>query len=164
AARRSAAGRLLAGIKRLRARAPSREPRRVARTVTLSQAQASLPVVGLELDGWQRRYLAVAGGHRSPEAMAHAWPPEDHWWQIGQQPLALIRAGGPDPTILQAHEVVLVQANPDQLPELLAALAGALGVRVPAALAGSAGRPPPWKPTRRGRGLSARPGDAVSRP
>ena len=146
AARRSAAGRLLAGIKRLRARAPSREPRRVARTVTLSQAEASLPVVGLELDGWVRRYLAVAGGHRSPEAMATSWLPQDRWWQIGQEPLALIRAGNLDPTTLQAHEVVLVQAHPDQLQQLLAALAGALGVRVQAALAASDGHGPPGQP------------------
>jgi hypothetical protein len=114
--------------------------------VTLSQAQASLPVVGLELDGWRRRFLAVAGGHRSPEAMADTWPPGDRWWQIGQEPLALVRAGNPDPTTLQAHEVVLVQAGPDRLPELLAALAGALGVRVQAALAASDGHGPPGQP------------------
>jgi hypothetical protein len=105
-----------------------------------------LPVVGLELDGWQRRLLAVAGGHRSPEAMAQTWPPDDHWWQIGQPPLALIRAGGPDPTTLQAHEVVLLQAGPDQLQELLAALAGALGARVQAALPASDGPSAPGQP------------------
>jgi hypothetical protein len=146
AARRSAAGHVLAGIKRLRASLPSREARRMARTVTLSPAEASLPVVGLELDGWQRRLLAVAGGHRSPEAMAQTWPPDDHWWQIGQPPLALIRAGGPDPTTLQAHEVVLLQAGPDQLQELLAALAGALGARVQAALPASDGPSAPGQP------------------
>jgi hypothetical protein len=137
-----------ARLRRVRRRRASRArpPLQPTRPLVLTPGQASLPVVGLELDGWVRRYLAVAGGHRSPEAMATSWPPQDRWWQVGQEPLALIRAGNPDPTTLQAHEVVLVQAHPDQLQQLLAALAGALGVRVQAALAASDGHGPPGQP------------------
>ena len=34
------------------------------------------------------RFLAVAGGHRSPEVMARTWPEGDRWWRVGEEPAA----------------------------------------------------------------------------
>jgi hypothetical protein len=55
----------------------------------------------LELDPGLRRFLAVAGGHPSPEAMAERWAEQDSWWRVGERPRATTprmprtRAGSP---------------------------------------------------------------------
>jgi hypothetical protein len=100
----------------------------------------------VELDGPRRRFLAVAGSHRSPEAMASTWNPQDRWWQIGPQPLALVRVAPGQPGTLQAREVVLVAAAPDRLQELLQALAAGLGVTLQAALPAGGGQGQPGQP------------------
>jgi hypothetical protein len=122
---------------------PPTEP---VRLLDLPPGPSSLAVAEVELDGTRRRFLAVAGGHRSADAMASTWNPQDRWWQVGPQPLALIRATPSHPGTLQAREVVLVAAAPDRLQELLQALAGGLGVTLQAALPAGAGQGQPGQP------------------
>jgi hypothetical protein len=145
-ARRAAAGRLIALARQARARARSSETGTVVREVTLPPAQGSLAVVEVELDGPRRRFLAVAGGHRSPEAMASTWSTQDRWWQVGPQPLALIRVTPSHPGTLRAREVVLVAAAPHQLQDLLQALAAGLEATLQAALPASNGQGQPGQP------------------
>jgi Acetyltransferase (GNAT) domain len=104
-----------------------------ARVVEVPPAGRALPAGRLEPDVAVLRFLAVAGGHPSPEAMARTWPAGDAWWAVGEAPAALLRLGGGDgpPPV---REVVLVQADAPPVEELVGAVAAALGAPVRVAL------------------------------
>jgi hypothetical protein len=118
------AARVMGRLRRARPR-PAVRPRTGARPLRVEPAPGDLPAARLELDTPLRRFLAVAGGHRSPEAMARTWSPGDSWWRVGHEPAALLRLGTGQPA--PVREVVLVNAAPDQLEELVGALAAEVG-------------------------------------
>jgi hypothetical protein len=105
-----------------------------ARVLDVPPADPALPASRLEPDVPQLRFLAVAGGHASPEAMARTWPDGDSWWRVGEEPLALLRLGGAGSGPPRVREVVLAQADAAPLEELVGALAAALGAPVRVAL------------------------------
>jgi hypothetical protein len=121
--------------------------------VDVRPAGRALPADRLEPGVAVLRFLAVAGGHASPEAMARTWPAGDAWWAVGEAPAALLRLGpggdGP-PTV---REVVLVRPDAPPVEELAGAVAAALGAPVRVALPAAAGGPA--RP--RGRGGRGRP-------
>jgi Acetyltransferase (GNAT) domain len=172
----AATGRAFAAVRRRLAR------RRQARSAAAAAGRArvvDVPPLGrapsadrLEPDVAVLRFLAVAGGHASPEAMARTWPAGDAWWAVGEAPAALLRlgAGGDGPPTVR--EVVLVRPDAPPVEELAGAVAAALGAPVRVALAAAAGGPPgpggrgepvpvreavlPW-PAGAGRAASAEP-------
>jgi hypothetical protein len=82
----------------------------------------ALALEPLALDPYAELFLAVAGGHASPQKMRESWTEGDGWWRIGSPPRALARlgavaAGAAGPPV---REVV---ALADKGPELDAALA-----------------------------------------
>ncbi|MCU0230815.1 MAG: GNAT family N-acetyltransferase [Acidobacteria bacterium] len=100
------------------------EPDATPRTVEPA-AEARVPVAPLELDPYAELFLAVAGGHASPQKLRESWQPDDAWWRIGAPALALARlgsAGGPagSPTV---REVVALTDDGPALDAALAALA-----------------------------------------
>jgi hypothetical protein len=62
--------------------------------------------------------------------MARTWQEGDSWWRVGKEPAALLRLGAGGPTSAPVREVVLVHAGPEQLEELVGALACAVGMRL----------------------------------
>jgi hypothetical protein len=147
----AATGRARTWVRRARKRRPSRAPSDV-RVVEVSPASTPRPprVRRLEPDVPLLRFLAVAGGHRSPEAMARTWPAGDGWWRVGEDALLRVGdgAGGPAP----AREVVLLRDGEVEVEGLLGALAAALGAPVRARLPVPVHRAVlPW-PARRGAG------------
>jgi hypothetical protein len=120
------AARALARLSRLRSRPGAPAPTG-ARRLTVAPAAAGLAVARLELDPTVRRFLAVAGSHRSPEAMARTWAAGDTWWRVGEEPAALIRLGAGKAASAPVRELVLVHAGPDRVEELVGALAAAVG-------------------------------------
>jgi hypothetical protein len=133
AAGQAAARRARTGVRRARKRRPSRAPGGV-RAVEVPPTAAPEPVGvrRLEPDVPLLRFLAVAGGHRSPEAMARTWPAGDGWWRVGEH--ALLRVGdaaaGPAPV----REVVPLRDGEVEVEGLLGALAAALGAPVRATM------------------------------
>jgi hypothetical protein len=91
----------------------------------------------LELDPGLRRFLAVAGGHPSPEAMAERWAEQDSWWRVGERPRALVRLGPPrpEPGPRPVREIVLLPGAQDDVREVLAGVASAVGEPLVADLA-----------------------------
>jgi hypothetical protein len=123
--------RALAGRRLARPASPPAVP---ARVLDVPPADPALPASPLEPDVAVLRFLAVAGGHRSPEVMARTWPEGDRWWRVGEEPAALLRLGEAGPGPPPVREVVLVGADADRVEELVGALAAALGRPVRAAL------------------------------
>jgi hypothetical protein len=124
---------------RLRTTAPPRLAARrrpkPARSIVASPGEAGPSVTRLELDAGLRRFLAVAGGHPSPEAMAQRWTEHDSWWLVGEEPRALVRLGPPQPGPRPVREIVLLPGSGDeQVPEVLAGTASAVGEPVVADL------------------------------
>jgi hypothetical protein len=85
----------------------------------------------LELDPYVELFLAVAGGHASPQKMRESWAAEDGWWRIGSPAVALARLGAahgasksPD-----VREVVALGEGP-ALEAALGALARHVGRRL----------------------------------
>jgi hypothetical protein len=76
-----------------RLRPPTRRERPRVRRLEIQPGPPTLPVATLELDTPVRRFLAVAGGHASPEAMARRWAKGDSWWWVGDGPEAFVRLG-----------------------------------------------------------------------
>ena len=76
-----------------RLRPPTRRERPRVRRLEIQPGPPTLPVATLELDTPVRRFLAVAGGHASPEAMARRWAKGDSWWRVGDGPEAFVRLG-----------------------------------------------------------------------
>jgi hypothetical protein len=72
--------------------------------------------------------------------MAGTWHQGDGWWRVGEDPDALVRVGAGGPAGAPVREVVLVEAGPDRLEELLGAAAAAIGLPLRASLP-AAGRP-----------------------
>ena len=135
------AGRARRRIRRLgRRAAATRRPRPgPARAVELAPGPQPLPAQPLTLDPSMRRFLAVAGGHPNPTAMASGWQPTDRWWRVGAEPVALVRLGG-TPERPVVREVVLLR---DDHPPLTQVLAG-LGATIAAPL--TADLPPEHSP------------------
>jgi Acetyltransferase (GNAT) domain len=127
------ATRAVAAAGRARRRRPPR-PRTGTRELTVAPVAGGPPAARLELDAPLRRFLAVAGGHRSSEAMAATWSEGDTWWRVGEEPAALLRVGPGGPSPAPVRELVLVEAGPDRVEELLGAAAAAVGVPVRASL------------------------------
>jgi hypothetical protein len=132
----AAASRALTWARRTRARWPSRPraprgglPTTGVRVLELPPTRPTLPVRRLEPDVPLLRFLAVAGGHRSPEAMARTWPAGDTWWRIGED-VALLRLGDAG----SVREVVLLRDGTVEVEGLIGALAAAIGTPVRAAL------------------------------
>jgi CelD/BcsL family acetyltransferase involved in cellulose biosynthesis len=100
-----------------------------ARTVEVAPGGGEEAVTELELGASFRRLLAAVTGHHSPDAMASTWPPGDSWWRVGDRPRALVRLGAPTATseARPVREIVLFQATSDQVQEVLAAVATAVG-------------------------------------
>jgi hypothetical protein len=105
-----------------------------ARPVKASPGPPGPPVAPLELDPGLRRFLAVAGGHASPEAMAKRWTEKDTWWRVGERPRALVRLGPPHSGPRPVREIVLLPGVEDDVREVLAGVAGAVGEPVVADL------------------------------
>ncbi len=103
-----------------------------------------LPLAPLELDPYAELYLAVAGGHASPQKMRDSWAAGDAWWRIGEPPVALARVGtagagaGPPPV----REVVALGDDEAALDAALATLARHVGGRLTLAPCRA---PLPWK-------------------
>ena len=110
-----------------------------ARPVAASPGGPGPPVAPLELDPGLRRFLAVAGGHASPEAMAQRWTEEDSWWQVGDGPRALVRLGPSHPGPRSVREIVLLPGVQDDVREVLAGVASAVGEPVVADLPATEG-------------------------
>jgi hypothetical protein len=133
----AAASRASAWARRARARrARARRPARAGTGVRVLEgppARPTLPVRRLEPDVPLLRFLAVAGGHRSPEAMARTWPAGDTWWRVGED-VALLRVGDAGAGPASVREVVLLRDDSMEVEGLIGALAGALGKPVRATL------------------------------
>jgi hypothetical protein len=129
----AAASRARTWARRARKRRPSRAPGGVrAVEVSPTAAPKLLPVRRLEPDVALLRFLAVAGGHRSPEAMARTWPAGDGWWRVGED--ALLRVGDAGTGPAPVREVVLLRDGEVEVEGLLGALAAARGAPVRAAM------------------------------
>lgn len=124
----------------LRARLrPRREGRRppvapAARTLEVAPGEARGAAERVLVDAALARYLAVAGGHASPEGMRRAWGDGDEWWRVGGGPDALVRLAPGDGGPRAVREVVLLPSRALDVRGVLAALAGALGAAVRADL------------------------------
>jgi hypothetical protein len=122
-------------LRRPRARSGPRRPGR-SHQLAASPGAPGPPAAPLELDPGLRRFLAVVGGHPSPEAMARGWTERDSWWRVGPGagPQALVRLGprhaGPRPV----REIVLLPDAGDDVREVLAGMASAVGEQVVADL------------------------------
>ena len=128
----AAASRALTLARRARARRPSR-PGTGVRVVEVPPTRPTLPVRRLEPDIPLLRFLAVAGGHRSPEAMARTWPAGDAWWRVGEDD-ALLRVGDAGSGPAAVREVVLLRDGDVEVEGLIGALAAALAAPVRASL------------------------------
>lgn len=129
--RRAARGRTIGRSMVRRLRLPDRAGRSRVRRLSSRLGPAVLPVAALELDGPMRRFLAVAGRHPSPEAMARRWVEGDSWWRVGDRPEAIARVGaaaGPEGRPLR--EVIMVSADADRIEALMDALAAGVGATV----------------------------------
>ena len=124
---RAAVARALAEIRRARPRPRSR-PSPGGRRLRVEPAPTGPPAARLELDAPRRRFLAVTGSHRSPAAMASTWVPGDSWWRVGSEPAALVRLGAGEQDSAPVREVVLVNAGPERVEELVGAVAAAVGM------------------------------------
>jgi hypothetical protein len=95
-------------------------------------AEAAVPLAPLELDPYAELFLAVAGGHASPQKMREGWSAGDGWWRIGAPPVALARLGAPDPAggSPAVREVVALADDGPALDAALAALARHAGRRL----------------------------------
>jgi Acetyltransferase (GNAT) domain len=129
----AAASRARTWVRRARSRRPSRA-RGGVRAVEVPPTAAPTPVGvrRLEPDVALLRFLAVAGGHRSPEAMARTWPDGDGWWRVGEH--ALLRVGAAAAGPAPVREVVLLRDREVEVEDLLGALAAALGAPVRATM------------------------------
>jgi len=118
---------------------PGQAPRTVEPT-----ANPPLPVAPLELDPYGELFLAVAGGHASPQKMRDGWAAGDAWWRIGAPAVALARIGAADggegsPAV---REVVALADDGPALEAALATLAAHVGRRLAIAPRRA---PLPWK-------------------
>jgi hypothetical protein len=143
----AAAARAAAQLRRALPRRGSRSPIG-ARLLEVEPGATGPPAARLELDAPRRRFLAVTGGHRSPQAMVEAWEEGDTWWRVGDEPAALVRLGCGGPCPAPVREVVLVHAGPERVAELVGAVATAVGARLSVSLpaegrADGRGRPVP---------------------
>lgn len=105
-----------------------------AQVLEVGPGDPDLAAAALEPTTTCLRFLAVAGGHRSPKAMAGSWAPGDSWWRIGPEPTALVRLGVAESGPLPVREVILLHCGRERVEELLGALAAAVGRRLSAAL------------------------------
>ena len=119
-----------ARLKRPARPAPNAPPEAAARAVEPTAAPP-LPLAPLELDPYAELFLAVAGGHASPQKMRDAWATGDAWWRVGTPAVALVRlgaanggAGPPD-----VREVVALDDGP-ALEAALGTLARHVGRRL----------------------------------
>jgi Acetyltransferase (GNAT) domain len=168
-------GRGVAYRLRARRRAPASRPPAGRGQAGPVQAIAASPgepgpsVAPLELDPGVRRFLAVAGGHPSPEAMAARWAERDSWWRVGDEPQASVRLGPPHSGRRPVREIVLLPVwRTTTSPKCSPGWPAPSGSRwwpsrrtrrtTPAASPGCTGR---WCPGRRGRGT--RPGAVAAR-
>lgn len=117
--RRAARGRSI--VRRLRL--PSRSDRPRVRRRTSRPSPTALPVATLELDRPMRRFLAVAGRHPSPAAMARRWVEGDSWWRVGDRPEAIARLGAAGPEGRPLREMIIVSVNGHRVEALMDALA-----------------------------------------
>jgi CelD/BcsL family acetyltransferase involved in cellulose biosynthesis len=129
------AGRVRRRIRRLWRRAAAARRRRTgpARAVEVAPGPRPLPAEPLSLDQSMRRFLAVAGGHPNPTAMARGWRQADTWWRVGAEPVALVRLGSTGDRRV-VREVVLLRDDCAPLTEVLAGLGATLGAPLAADL------------------------------
>lgn len=107
-------------------------------------ADPPLPMAVLEFDPYAELFLAVAGGHASPQKMRDGWAAGDAWWRIGAPAVALARVGAPAgvggaPSV---REVVALVDDPRTLDAALGTLARHAGGRLTVAPRRA---PLPWR-------------------
>jgi CelD/BcsL family acetyltransferase involved in cellulose biosynthesis len=129
------AGRVQRRARRLgRLAAATRRPRTgPARAVEIAPGPRPLPAEQLGLDQPMRRFLAVAGGHPNPTAMARGWQQADTWWRVGAEPVALVRLGSAGDRRV-VREVVLLRDDCAPVTEVLAGLGATIGASLAADL------------------------------
>jgi Acetyltransferase (GNAT) domain len=122
--------------RRARRLLPARRRRvvRYVRTLEVGPGRCQPAARRFELDTAARRFLAVAGGHPSPEAVAARWAAEDSWWLAGEEPRALVRLGPAAASPRPVREIVMLDGGQEGVEQALAALAAALGTQVRADL------------------------------
>jgi hypothetical protein len=129
------AGRVRRRARRLgRLAAATRRPRAgPARAVEIAAGPCPLPAEPLGLDQSMRRFLAVAGGHPNPTAMARGWRQTDTWWRVGAEPVALVRLGSTGDRRV-VREVLLLRDDCAPVTEVLAGLGATIGASLAADL------------------------------
>ncbi len=100
------------------------------------------PMAPLELDPYAELFLAVAGGHASPQKMRDGWAAGDAWWRLGEPPVALARVGTAAAGSPPVREVIALGDDEAALDAALATLARHAGRRLALAPCRA---PLPWK-------------------
>ena len=115
-------------VRRLRPKARSDRPR--VRRLERRPGAPMVPVAALELDRPMRRFLAVAGRHRSPQAMSRRWAAGDSWWRVGDRPETIARLGADGPEGRCLREVIVLAVDAPSIETLMDALAAGVGTAV----------------------------------
>jgi hypothetical protein len=105
-------------------------------------ADPPLPMAPLELDPYAELFLAVAGGHTSPQKMRDGWAAGDGWWRIGAPAVALARLGAVNGAEPPAVREVVAVGDERALEAALGTLAQHAGRRLTIAPRRA---PLPWK-------------------